>query len=616
MKLPMLGQSAVNRDIISTFKGYHHRPTVPDGSFYEEMNLSSEAYPILTSRALRGIYKDGIRPSAMIYTDRLCYVDGPNVVYGDEIIECGLSTAPSMLPKMLISMGVYLIVFPDHYYVNTADTSDKGAIEERFSSVSEWGNANIYNHYEAAFCEKNGDDIAGANKFNWHDGYFKIKINNSADIETFKWFNDFAFQIGRPLKAEAISSYDGSVWQNFPGIPTGAFDTKTEYSQNSMGISIPVRTTYAGWYYDISKSVVYSINKDMIILQGYFQKKKTPYFMEKDPKNYKFGFSLIGDPIPYMDHVFEHENRLWGCRYGFDNFGKLVNEIYASALGSFCDFQKKEGVASDSFTQGVGSDGPFTGACSYNGYPYFFKEKGYHKVYGSYPEEYRTQWVECCGVEKGSHRSMAMLNGLLLYKGVGGVYSFDGNYPTELSYALGEESYTEAVAGAIGSKYYVSMKSFATRKRSLFVYDATLRVWHQEDDLMPVSFCSLNRSLYCIPSTMNRIIDMTGRSGTPEGAVSWSFETGMITCETVDRKYLQSISLRLSLPLDGVLYGQVEYDSSGSWEQILRLSGTSANTFTLPIVPQRCDHFRLKFSGTGDVKLFALAKSYAKGSAY
>ena len=77
--------------------------------------------------------------------------------------------------------------------------------------------------------------------------------------------------------------------------------------------------------------------------------------------------------LPEMDFVCQCENRLWGCRYGRSG-DETVNEIYASALGDFKNFRQYLGLATDSWTAAVGSDGPWTGAVNYLGHPIFVKE--------------------------------------------------------------------------------------------------------------------------------------------------------------------------------------------------------------------------------------------------
>ena len=64
--------------------------------------------------------------------------------------------------------------------------------------------------------------------------------------------------------------------------------------------------------------------------------------------------------VPEMDFVIESGNRLWGCKYGVVD-GKAVNEIYASKLGDFKNWNCYAGRSTDSYVATRGSDGPFTG---------------------------------------------------------------------------------------------------------------------------------------------------------------------------------------------------------------------------------------------------------------
>ena len=93
--------------------------------------------------------------------------------------------------------------------------------------------------------------------------------------------------------------------------------------------------------------------------------------------------------MPYMDFVTESENRLWGCRYGVARNGEVVNEIYASKLGDFKNWNCFMGISTDSWVASCGTDGQFTGAIAMPGYVVFFKENCLHKVYGNRPSHPR-----------------------------------------------------------------------------------------------------------------------------------------------------------------------------------------------------------------------------------
>jgi hypothetical protein len=58
----------------------------------------------------------------------------------------------------------------------------------------------------------------------------------------------------------------------------------------------------------------------------------------------------------------------------------------------------------------------------------------------------------------------------------------------------------------------------------------------------------------------------------------------------------------------------VQYDSVGEWEYVTMVTGTVLKTFSAPIKPRRCDHFRLRFVGKGDAKLYSITKTIEQGS--
>ena len=110
-----------------------------------------------------------------------------------------------------------------------------------------------------------------------------------------------------------------------------------------------------------------------------------------------------------FDYVVESQNRLWACRYGEDDQGKKINRIYASALGDFKNWSEFNGVDDDPYFVNLGSDGEFTGAINYNGYPIFFKENCIHKVYGNYPSSYQISTENSVGVQKGSAKALQVV---------------------------------------------------------------------------------------------------------------------------------------------------------------------------------------------------------------
>ena len=100
-------------------------------------NLTSDRYPVLSPRSPRGIYAEPASPQGLLARDGLCYVDGSAFVMGDDRFELNLSVAPEDCPKQLVSMGAYVIILPDKYYINTLDPADRGSLDASFEAAGE-----------------------------------------------------------------------------------------------------------------------------------------------------------------------------------------------------------------------------------------------------------------------------------------------------------------------------------------------------------------------------------------------------------------------------------------------------------------------------------------------
>lgn len=311
--------------------------------------------------------------------------------------------------------------------------------------------------------------------------------------------------------------------------------------------------------------------------------------------------------MPDMDFVIESENRLWGCRYGGG-----VNDIYACKLGDFRNWNCFQGVSTDSYAASCGTDGPFTGAITHLGIPLFFKENCVHKVYGSYPSNYQIRTTACRGVQKGSHGSMAIVNETLYYKARSGVCAYDGSLPVEVSEAMGNTVYRSAVAGAHGSKYYISMRG--GDGWHLFVYDTAKGLWHKEDGLQALDFCSFQGEMYCIDGKNRNIITLTGAGEAYEDSVSWMAQTGELVLSSPDMKYISRLTVRLSVEPGTVVEMFAQYDMSDEWIQLCHIRGTNLRSLDIPVRPRRCDHMKLKLTGRGGMKLYSITKTIEKGS--
>jgi hypothetical protein len=267
----------------------------------------------------------------------------------------------------------------------------------------------------------------------------------------------------------------------------------------------------------------------------------------------------------------------------------------------------------------MGSDGKFTGAITYLGYPMFFKEDCIIKVAVSATGGHQTKETRCRGVQNGSHNSLAILNEVLYYKSSSGVCGYNGSLPYSISDELGDIKYYDAIAGAIGDKYYISMHDNKD-VYSLFVYDSKNGIWCKEDNTKVLAFCKHRDDLYYIDGKDKTMKSVGGTllyevpEKSTEGKVEWFVESGAIGYSSPDNKYVCRINIRITLEFGTDVGFFLQYDSSGEWEHILSMSGTGTRTFPLPIIPKRCDHFKYKITGRGGCKIHSITKTIEGGS--
>ena len=81
-----------------------------------------------------------------------------------------------------------------------------------------------------------------------------------------------------------------------------------------------------------------------------------------------------------------------------------------------------------------------------------------------------------------------------------------------------------------------------------------------------------------------------------------------------DKKYVSRLVVRMSLGIGTTVKFYAQYDSCGEWELLSSMTGTNLRSFSVPVKPKRCDHFRFKIVGTGDAKIYSITKTIEQGS--
>ncbi|MDO4974147.1 MAG: hypothetical protein Q4E38_08060 [Eubacteriales bacterium] len=581
MRFPTLAPGVQTRRVTDVFNGLDRRLRAPDGCFRDTENLSARHWPLLSTRLRRGVCGTLESPGGLLGKDALCHVAGGTLYVN------GLPTALTGLSpglKQLVGMGAYVLVFPDKKFYNTEDPTDCGSMEADFTLTGD---------LTLSLCGLDGTP--------WPDPT-PSPTAPEAPANGALW----------------LQSGEGGAtlcqWSEALGLWNELSTVYTRVEFTSEGEIPRLFRAYDGVEIeglpleDLNGSkILYALGggegeRDCIVLAGL-----CPAAFTAENVTVR-----LRRRVPDMDFVCQCQNRLWGCRYG-RNGDETVNELYASALGDFKNFRQYLGLATDSWTASVGSDGEWTGAVSYLGHPLFFKEDRLHTVTISPIGAHSVEEIVCRGVQKGSERSLCVVGESLYYKAPGEVCVWQGGFPQSVSAALGEERFFDAVGGAIDGIYYLSMRG-ETEGWRLFSYDTRRGLWYREDALHALCFAAARGELYAVDAESGALLALKGTAGEPEADFAWMAETGLQHYETADRKYLSRYNLTLRLSPGAELSIALRYDSAGDWEEsgTLRFSGTG--TVTVPIRPRRCDHLQLRLSGRGEGQICALTRVLEVGS--
>ena len=583
MHKPRLYEGNASEEMITSFGGYDKNAIIPESFFSDTLNTSSDKYPLLSPRNKRAFFNaSGDDIECLFAKNKLCYIKNNSLYYGGERVN-GIYLPDIQRERRMVSMGARLLIFPDGLYINTADLSDYGSLEAEFSNPQ------------------------------------GVTVTASLSMADSTLYGDYVISSASPENAK-----NGDIWLDTSVTP----NTLRQFS-SELGIWVELAETYV-------KISCANIGADFstgdgVLIEGFSDENLNGSFIIRDKGNDFITVSgiirstvsqqttvTVSRKLPKMDFVTQSGNRLWGCN-------SEKNEIYASKLGDPKNFNCFAGISTDSYAVSVGTDGEFTGCIAFRGYVLFFKEACLHKIYGQNPP-FSLSTAYLRGVQKGSEKSLVILNESLYYKSVNGVCVYEGGMPVSVSEALGSEYYTDAVAGALGDKYYICL-SDKNKRRFLFVYDESKNIWHKEDEIDIRAFATHNYNLYFISQTQNgrRLCLADGENcyGNFTGELSgyfkedkleWSCETGLWGLSLPENKYYSKIILRIAGEEGARLWIDAQINSNGKWTEQLSCRIEKTGSVTLPFTLPRCDHVRLRIRGKGEIVVFSIARTVQTGS--
>ena len=611
-KQPQLVPGATSIQMISNFRGYNHNMIIGDGEMFDMQNMSGDNYPLLGLRRKRGITswdvegEDPVPLTGIHGRDQLVYCRGTNVYYNMmQVAGLQVSDAAGMVPKKIVSFGAYVCIWPDKVYFNTTNLADYGSMERIWPGS---GSSTTGADVNLIMCRGDGTNYdmssisTGVNPPEDPDNG-DMWLDESGDNDVLRQYTSATLEW-----VEVATTF---VKIGATGIGTGLKEYDVVDISGLEAVDGTPEKIAAQVEALNGSMIVYFCGEDYIVVAGLISQAQEALADQT---------ISVDLTIPDLDYVCESNNRLWGCKYGLVN-GQVINEIRATKLGDFRNWNCFMGLSTDSYTASVGTDGAFTGAITQRGYPVFFKENCIHRVSGQSPSTFTIQTTMCRGVQRGSWRSLAVVSENIYYKARDGVMMYDGNMPTPVSDQLGEILYSDARAGVLGEKYYISMKD-GNENWKMFCYNTKYNNWWKEDSVKALGFGAADDDLYFIDEVNNTMVTVRGSFGEQEADFDWAAEFNLIgvnyqmgsymdsPARIRNAKYLSMFKIRMYLdPAPGTYMRLwIKYDDNALYEFMGERTGHDMRTFVLPVIPKRCDHCRFKITGHGEARVYDISR--------
>lgn len=554
MFLPYLGKKENKQVQLLHFGGLDLRESAVANTLSEAENLSTHAYPALISRKPRKKILLGANISKLIAPE---YTNTPlsafTGIQNNHFYYNGVQIGDTPLTpgeKSVVDFNGKICIFPDKLYYDYRPDPTTGTVVQALRPMERTLTLNGNTSFSST-----RNSVTGA---------YHASVQNST--------GDFSiFRPGDSLVIQGCSKEENN---------TCTIQGSDDFASDTAIVSV----------------VVSEVNSNSLSLVLYNKHGEKVVFTNSTERN----TITLSVPIPVMNHVCVHNNRLWGTAEN----GEF---IYASKLGDCFNFNVFQGLSDDSWYSKIGSPGKFTGICSYRTSVVAFKQDCIHHVYGDSPKNFSIPKQTAGGCVDG--RSIVELNGILYYRAANGFRSYRGGEPEDISPQL-PFSCDTCVAGTDGQRYY-ALVTRSIYQRDLLVYDPDHGIWLREDDTPFLDFLHFGGNFYAATREGVWLFDHGLE------AVSWSLTTQPLNLNTMEYKAPNCIWLRLDAAVGTQLQVSVAFDDNPfvlCTDTIIR---GGHRTHRIPVRLNPCDSFRLRISGRGNAVLHAMELiTYQGGKTY
>lgn len=619
--LKRLREKSILRD---SFGGLCKRPDVPEGMFSDMENLTGDSFPLLRTRNPRAMWTSTLK--------------------GDDSEYPGMPFPGHGITGVVDADGVLCICTRDYVLASgqlIPDVHLDSSVALR--SLAPFGK-NLYIAPEGEYIVLSADApelIHGNFDFTCsQDSSVSVCLSDGTEVQ---YDYEDVFPEDAPEDSILLTKNEGTMvlYQKKDGVSVLYAQAYIGISDEGIGESFECEDMLRisdGQHIEEGRYSVEAVFPDKLLLRGVLSSVGSASGM------------LLKRRMPPLDMVIEHNNRLYGCRYGADADGNFVNEIYISALGRPLSWDCFRGISTDSYRASLGCSGDFTGVAVLGDDVLFFKEEYIVRVSGSTPSDFQVYSFPARGVSKADSLSVVNLNEKIFYKNRTGIMVYDGALPVNISENLGNGKYTDCVAAAYCNKYYIAMTD-EKGARNIYVYDTFSGQWYKEDDSGNTRFmvryndclyfCGLGKEFEVMgipfrqyffrvhdytlaPEPDNIFSDASDEdydyAYVPEKDYEWYALSGRLGCEgELENTVVRSFDLRVALGQGASFSLSILPEGETQWKRLCFIDTPCDKNVILPVSAPPCRSYRLKLQGKGDFTLFSLASRHqlsGRGKSY
>lgn len=328
------------------------------------------------------------------------------------------------------------------------------------------------------------------------------------------------------------------------------------------------------------------------------------------------------DVYRWVDDESDSENSGWkvsmppampGIKYATVHLSRLFGvddtRVYASGYNDYTNWNfdtvdeyNESNAWCSSAQSNTRAGGVFTGITNFQGHIICFKNDYMHEIYNT-KNPFRIQDIFAEGAI--DHRTIQDVDGKLIFVSKDNVKIYTGSNPRIISYNLNISQYLRAISGTDGRNYYLYCKTYDGEK--LFIYDTFIEQWSEQCvDGEVLSFAHNQNGMYMLLDD-GYVYQLDTNSYNHD----WSFETDLITNETVDIKHIKKIQMLADLKNSAsklrvyVLYDDEEFDEDTS-HLVYKSSGYGRKTIRVKPRQTASYGIKLHIEGYGYVKLYEL----------